>query len=94
MLPAAVEVIGLHPGEVGASQRSLGAPHQALGYTRDLVECLAAIGRRPIRASIATLSFKVISVQRGDSQKSYNSLLFPAVVFLPLCIDTNHNDVG
>jgi hypothetical protein len=36
----------------------------------------------------------VISVQRGDSPKSYNSLLFSAVVVLPLYIDTNHNDVG
>jgi hypothetical protein len=30
----------------------------------------------------------------GIPQTSYNSLLFSAVVFLPLHIDTNHNDVG
>jgi hypothetical protein len=30
----------------------------------------------------------------GIPKKSYNSLLFSAVVFLPLYIDTNHNDVG
>jgi hypothetical protein len=30
----------------------------------------------------------------GIPQKSYNILLLSAVVFLPLYIDTNHNDVG
>jgi hypothetical protein len=28
--------------------------------TRDLVQCLAPIGRRPIRASVATVSFKFV----------------------------------
>jgi hypothetical protein len=53
---------------------------------------------------IATVSFKLVRTRisigwlfpfnAGIPQKSYNSLLFSAVVFLPLYIDTNHNDVG
>jgi hypothetical protein len=55
------------------------------------MECLVPSGRRPIRASVATVSFKlvithiswvVISVQRGDSPKILQFLLFSAVVFL------------
>jgi hypothetical protein len=65
--------------------------------TRDLVECLAQIGMRPIMASVATASFKLV-IERafllagyfslfnaGIPQKSRNSLLFSAVVSSP-CI--------
>jgi hypothetical protein len=74
--------------------------------TRYLVECRAPIGRRPIRASVATVSAELVRTRisiggwlflfNGDSTKilQYLSLLFSAVVFLPLYIDTNHNDVG
>jgi hypothetical protein len=72
--------------------------------TRDLVECLAPIGRRPIRASGATVSFKLvwtrISIEwlflfnAGIPPTSYTSLVVSADVFLPLYIDTNHADVG
>jgi hypothetical protein len=59
---------------------------------------------RPIRASVATVSFKLVRTRisigwlflfdAGISKKSYKSLLFSAAVFLPLYIDANHNDVG
>jgi hypothetical protein len=82
--------------------RSLGTKPRDI--TCDLVECLAPIGRRPIRASVATVSFKSVRtcisfgwlflLNAGIPPKSYNSLLFSAVGFLPLYTNTNHNDVG
>jgi hypothetical protein len=69
----------------------------------DTRECLAPIGRRPISAAVATVSFKLVRSRisigwlclfNAGPQKSYNSSLFSAMVFLPLYIDTNHNDVG
>jgi hypothetical protein len=74
--------------------------------TRDLVECLAIMQRlegasRGIHSncifqfgSNAHFYCLVISVQREDSPKILQFLLFSAVMFLPLYIDTNHNDVG
>jgi hypothetical protein len=68
---------------------------------------MAPIYWRPIRASVATVSLKLVrtrisigwlillvSVQRGDSPNILQFLLFSAVVFLPLHIDTNCNDLG
>jgi hypothetical protein len=65
---------------------------------------LTPIGRRPIRASVATVSFKLVRTHISIGwlfllntwipQKSHNCLLFSAVVFLPLYIDSYHNDVG
>jgi hypothetical protein len=65
--------------------------------THDLVECLAPIWRRPIRASVATVSFKlvrtpishwlVISIQRGESPKMIQFLTLPGSgVPPPVCI--------
>jgi hypothetical protein len=64
----------------------------------------AQIGRRPIRALVATVYFKLVRTRisigwlflsnAGIPHKSYHSLLFSAVVFLPLFINTKHNDVG
>jgi hypothetical protein len=66
---------------------------------------MAPVGMRPIRASVAqTVYFKLVGTRvsigwlflfnAGIPPKSYNCLLFSAVVFLALYIDTNHNDVG
>jgi hypothetical protein len=58
----------------------------------------------PNRGSRSNLSFKLVGTHlsigwlflfnAGIHKKSYNSLLFSAVVFLPLYIDASHNDVG
>jgi hypothetical protein len=65
------------------------------------------IYRCPIRASIATVFFKLVttrisigwlfllvSVQRGDYTNFLQFLLFSAVVSLPPPPNTNNNDVG
>jgi hypothetical protein len=58
---------------------------RACDITRDSQNCLE---RR------AFLLAGYFCSTRGFQNKSYNSLLFSAVVFLPLFADTNHNDVG
>jgi hypothetical protein len=70
--------------------------------TRDLVAGVSSADRNePIRASVATESFKLVRTRISIGwlfmfnaripQTSCNSLLFSAMVFLPLYID---NDVG
>jgi hypothetical protein len=58
--------------------------------TRDLVECLAPIGRRPIRASVATGSFKLVrtcSLCKLPLTTSPNELRYGIrTVFLSRCI--------
>jgi hypothetical protein len=81
----------LMPLELAASVMSA----LALARSAQSPECLAPIERRPIRASVATVSFKLVRTHysigwlflfdAGIPPKSYNSLLFSAVCSSP-CI--------
>jgi hypothetical protein len=61
--------------------------------THTIVHNFNLIGQLQVRNLYLSIDW-LFQFNAGIPKKSYNSLLFSAVVFLPLYIDTNHNDAG